>query len=207
MNKIPSIAVLALMTLLVMPVNAEMVQYNLGVDDYGELWIDGQLEAFYDGFPQGGDMTDLLDLAPGWHDIQINIKNRWGSSSVGLYTVTGPTQNIYTHVPLLDLRSLDATGSVVSGLKAEYYTLGGTTPYKTVYGEGPIAHVSGGDTGYRPGLYQGVLGDGTGPPWVGLWATFEERLSGEIYVTPVPPAVLLGILGITVAGLKLRKYA
>jgi hypothetical protein len=156
------------------------VQYDLGVDDYGDLWIDGVLEAHYDGGAAGGDTTDVLDLTPGWHDIEILIKNRWGSSSVVLQQATGPGQ--YTVVPREHLRSLDAQGQFVSGLKAEYFTLGGTMPYKTVYGEGPIHHVSGGDTGYRLGMYQGVLGDGSGPPWVGLWDTFEERVSGQILI-------------------------
>jgi hypothetical protein len=207
MRKMSLIIMPTLIMLIAAPVNAELMQYYLGVDDYGDLTIDGVLEAHYDAYPQGGDMTSILDLTPGWHDIEILIKNRWGSSSVGLYTVTGPSQNILTIVPLMDLRSLDAQGLYISGLKADYYTLGGTTPYKTVYGEGPISHVSGGDTGYRLGIYQGVLGDGSGPPWVGLWDTFEERLTGQIYVTPVPGAVLLGILGLSVAGVKLRKYA
>lgn len=153
------------------------VQYYLSVDDYGDLYIDGQLEAHYDAYPQGGDMTDVLDLSPGWHDIDILIKNRWGSSSVGLLTADLTTGDL-TIVPLADLRSLNAQGQYVSGLKAEYYTSGGTTLYKTVYGEGPIWHVSGGDTGYRPGFYQGV----SGPIWVGLWDKFEERLSGQILV-------------------------
>ena len=195
-----------LATLFVAPVNAELVQYYLGVDDYGDLWIDGVLQAHYDAAPQGGDYTPVLDLSPGWHDIEILIKNRWGSSTVSLHEVTGAGPSL-TLVPLEDLRSLDAQGSVVSGLKADYYALGGTIPYKTVYGEGPIHHTSGGDTGYRLGYYQGEYGDGTGAPWVGLWDTFEERLSGEIYVVPVPGAILLGILGLSAAGLKLRKFA
>jgi hypothetical protein len=172
---------LILITLLVAPINAAFVQYYLSVDDYGDLYIDGQLEAHYDAYPQGGDMTDVLDLSPGWHDIDILIKNRWGSSSVGLLTAALTTGDL-TIVPLADLRSLNAQGQYVSGLKAEYYTSGGTTLYKTVYGEGPIWHVSGGDTGYRPGFYQGVRG----PIWVGLWDKFEERLSGQIFVAPIP---------------------
>lgn len=207
MTKRQLIVISILATLFVAPANAELVQWTIGVDDYADLWIDGVLEAHYDASPQGGDVTDVLDLSPGWHDIEILIKNRWGSSSVGLYTYDAPT-NIYTPVPLAELRSLNATGSIVSGLTAEYYTLGGTTPYKTVYGEGPIHHVSGGDTSLRPGFYQGVSGPGGGVvPWVGLWDTFEERLSGQIHVVPVPGAILLGILGLSAAGVKLRKFA
>ncbi len=201
MNKMTLILMPILITLIVAPVNAELMQYSLSVDDYGDLWIDGVLEAHYDAHPQGSDSTDVLDLSPGWHDIEILIKNRWGSSTVGLFTFD---QGVNTGiVPLEDLRSLDAQGQWVSGLTAEYYTLGGTMPYKTVYGEGPIHHTSGGDTGYRPGFYQGV----SGPIWVGLWDTFEERLSGQINVVPVPGAVLLGMLGLSLAGVKLRKFA
>ncbi|MHC4170114.1 MAG: PKD domain-containing protein [Planctomycetota bacterium] len=181
MSKMQSILMLMFVTLLAAPASAVSVQYYLGVDDYGDLWIDGVLVAHYDGGAQGHDFTDVLDLSPGWHDVELHIKNRWGSSTVGLYEVTGPGPDL-THVPREDLRSLNEQGQYVSGLRAEYYTLGGSTPYKTVYGEGPIAHTSGGDTGYRLGYYQGEYGDGTGAPWVGLWQTFEERLYGQIYV-------------------------
>ena len=36
------------------PINAAFVQYYLSVDDYGDLYIDGQLVAHYDDDPQGG---------------------------------------------------------------------------------------------------------------------------------------------------------
>ena len=136
MRKIALLLILVLIAILEAPANAVLVQYNLGVDDYGDLYIDGQLEAHYDGRAQGGDMTSVLDLSPGWHDIEIVIKNRWGSSSVGLYTVTGPNQNIYTVVPRKDLRY----SNTQEGLIAEYYTLGGQY-VKTINGEGPIHHV------------------------------------------------------------------
>lgn len=166
----------ATVTITVTPAGTVPVQYYLGVDDYGDLYIDGQLEAHYDDYPQGGDMTDVLDLSPGWHDIEIVLKNRWGSSSVGLYEV--PEPGALTYVPREHLRSVDEQGQFVSGLRADYYTLGGQY-IKTVYGEGPLKHSSGrvyeGD--YDPDWAS--LDVPWGPSW---WNTFEEKLSGQILV-------------------------
>lgn len=57
-----------------------LVQVGLTVDDYGELYIDGQLEASYDAFPAGNTWSAPLSLSSGWHDIEIIFKNRWGSN-------------------------------------------------------------------------------------------------------------------------------
>ena len=47
---------------------------------------------------------------------------------------------------------------------------------------------------------------------VGYWRTYVSELSGtmtgaDVEIVPVPGAVLLGILGLSVAGIKLRKHA
>ncbi|MCH8120490.1 MAG: hypothetical protein IIC00_12270 [Planctomycetes bacterium] len=54
MSKKSLILMLILITLLVAPINAAFVQYYLSVDDYGDMYIDGQLVAHYDDDPQGG---------------------------------------------------------------------------------------------------------------------------------------------------------
>jgi len=177
---------------------AVSVQYFLGADDYGDLYIDGQLKAHYDDYPQGGDWTDVLDLSPGWHDIQIIFKNRWGSSSIALGEITEPTQTTYTYVPREKLRCKDASDQWVDGLRADYFTLDGVY-ITTVYGEGPIHHVSG-------RWYEDIFYDSWptnlqvpwGPSW---WNTFQEHLSGQLLVLGEnqPPVADAGDLAYLVA--------
>lgn len=80
--------------------------------------------------------------------------------------------------------------------------------------------------GYASGIYDGLTGaDMSGPvdPWIESYhnellsfdprfEVFENHYSVETpitigYVVPVPAALLLGMLGLSVAGVKLRKYA
>lgn len=162
------------------PARAETVEYVISVDDYGQLYIDGVLRASYDASPHGGARTGELDLTPGWHDIEIVYKNRWGSNALGLYKTTGPNPGDLALVPKERLRSINGAGETVPGLTADYYDLNGAY-VTTVYGEGPIFH-----SWYNyspPVLYQGV----PGALWAGIydgWGLFEERLSGQILVGP-----------------------
>jgi hypothetical protein len=181
-------------------VNAAMVEYALSVDDYGTLTLDGQRLLLIDTPGQSWQTTGPLDLSPGWHDIEIDYKNRWGTNVMAFYEVT----DVFTDVPRENLRSLDAQGQLVSGLKADYYDLSGNY-LQTVYGEGPIHH---GSIPVAPlyTAYQGV----ENTLWAGTydrWDQFEERLSGQVFVTPLPGAVLLGFLSLGMAGLKLRCLA
>jgi hypothetical protein len=162
------------------PINAlaTQVEYGFSVDDFGELYIDGILRASYDAYPAGSDRTGLLDLSPGWHDFQINYKNRWGSNCLVFYEGDGYTTA--TVVPLASFRSEDAAGNLISGLTADYYDLSGNF-IKRIYGEGPIEHgamwVGSLLVTYYEGIYPNV--------WAGLfngWSLFEERLSGQICV-------------------------
>jgi hypothetical protein len=45
------------------------------------------------------------------------------------------------------------------------------------------------------------------PGYVGATGNVDYRLQDTLYLVPVPAAVLLGVLGLGVAGWKLRKYA
>jgi len=59
------------------------IQYDVGADDYMQLFIDGALVAAYDNpAAQGGDSTELLSLSEGWHDITLIYKNRVGSNGL-----------------------------------------------------------------------------------------------------------------------------
>jgi len=183
---------------------AELVQYALSVDDYGKMTLDGQQLLLIDTPAQSSKKTAILDLSPGWHNIEIVYKNRWGSNTIAFYQMTGPARDIYTIVPKEDMRSLDGQGQLVSGLKADYFDLSGNY-VSTAYGEGPIDH---GWSAIAPlnTRYEGV----PNTLWAGTyngWGRFEERLSGQINVVPLPGAVLLGFLGLGTAGIKLRRLA
>jgi hypothetical protein len=49
--------------------------------------------------------------------------------------------------------------------------------------------------------------DGTGPMVNNLYAYSAPNYQDYVFQVPVPAAILLGILGLSVAGVKLRKYA
>jgi hypothetical protein len=179
-------------------VQAGPVTYHVSADDYAKLTIDGSLVGSYDGVPWGHVYSNV-SLPSGWYSFELIYKNRFGSTHITLEQDTGSG---FANVPKSYYRSLDATGNLIEGLRANYYTLGGSL-LGTVYGEGPINH------GWF-NLYQGQIA-----PWAGglvdtNWGLFEERLTGEIFIpgdneVPEPAsALLLGLGGLgVVAG---RRY-
>jgi hypothetical protein len=181
---------------------ADLYDITMYVDDFGSLSIGGILVGSYDGVPAAS-ITNTIDLAPGWHSIEIDYKNRFGTNSLALqWTLPGDSLSI---IPLANLRSLDQNGDLVSGLRGDYFSLAGT-PLFTVYGEGPIHHsaLNFADEIYegQPGLWAGTFGPS---------ATFQERLSGEIFLPPseVPEPSAIVLLGSVGALLfwKIRRAA
>lgn len=71
----------------------------------------------------------------------------------------------------------------INGLYAGYYSLGGVFQFD-VYGEGPLAH------GWDSSPLQTHYQNETNHLWGGVyssWVTFEERLSGAIFIGADPP--------------------
>jgi len=181
--------------------NAGSLTLALGADDYGQLTVDGTVLGTLDAYPGGG-FEVPVDLSPGWHDITIDYKNRWGSNDLALNWKL-PGDSSYSLVPLADLRSLYQAGGFGSGLFGEYFDLSGNALFNAS-AEGPIWH---GAYWFGPDLgevYNGVPGLWAGR--FGPWAAFEERLSGEIYIpdsgVPEPGTCGLVLIGV---GLVMRK--
>ncbi len=174
------------------------VQYAVGVDDFATLKIDGTLVASYDAVPAGAAYTGLLDLTPGWHDVELVYKNRYGSNflqfgQVGIGNIT-----------LDNSRSLDADGNYTDGFRADYYDLSGAF-LTTIFGEGPIEHGAMWENSQLITYYEAVYPK----VWAGMfngWSTFEERLTGQILVSdlavnPVPEPATIFLLGGSLLGL------
>lgn len=151
----------------------------------------------------------MVDLPAGWYPIELTYQNFGGSTNFYFledYTLGGTQQLVAKSW----LRSLDASGGYVSGLRADYYgDLAWTAFLGTVYGEGPIAH------GYAPGppySYQGVVNTAPNISWGPYipdagWSVFSERLTGEIYppaAVPEPATLLLVGAGLAAAAARRR---
>lgn len=189
--------------------HALIVNFQVGADDYAALTIDGSPIATLNSGGWGSAFGSY-DMTPGiWYDITIDYKNRWGSNGLALwwdqpYHAPGVfAEGIGGIVPDTYLRSSDGAGGYISGLHADYYDLSGNFLF-AVDGEGPIAHgnADGVHTFYENEF--DVLWAGT----YTFWGTFEERLTGEIRIDPVPePAtmLLLGSALLVLAGIR-RKF-
>jgi hypothetical protein len=166
----------------------------IGADDYARLSVDGLVLGTYDAYPSGG-FSSNVDLSPGWHDIAIDYKNRWGSNGLG-FSWQFATDPVNWYIPEVYFQSFDQQGSVISGLRADYFDLSGN-PQFTVYGEGPISHGASWFGSRLGEVYQGVEGNWGGQ--YGPWAQFEERLTGQILIpgdVPEPATwTLLSVAG------------
>lgn len=207
-NKMRCVSFFLLMFLTAFPgwAHATSVTFGLSADDYGTLKIDGSLLCSYDNIFASGGCTASVNLAPGWHDIEIDYKNRLGTDGLSLawdlpglgsplYGSFGSTWNVVSQT---DLRTPDGSGGYLNGLYATYYDLSGNL-LSTVNGEGPIDHSG---TNYQ---HQNV-GSWNG---FGYWSQFEERLTGQINIpNSVPEPATLLLLGSGLAGMAAlrRKF-
>lgn len=154
---------------------AATVNLLMSADDFGVVRIDGNTVISYAGVGASSPYTTFanLSLADGWHDISIDYKNTAGDNGLLLYFTY--TSNIYVgdwHWATSPfLRSLDADGNTINGLRGDYYSLAGALQ-QTVFGEGTIK-----DTYLWGGFYgSGVL--------------FEGVFTGQMYFGPDNPPAL-----------------
>jgi hypothetical protein len=173
-------AICGLATLAAVNVFATSINFNFYVDDYATVSIDGNLVGSYDNSAAAGNIVFTDDLTPGWHTFDVDYANQSGTNFLALQQEY-PGDSGYSIIPLDDFESLNASGDVIGGLRADYYdSLGGAYDF-TVYGEGPIDNgaLSFSSEIYEsePGLWAGVFGPSS---------IFEEKLSGEIDIVAAP---------------------
>ena len=179
---------------------ASMIDFNINVDDYVDLKIDGVTVEHYDAYPEAN-VPFSLNLTPGLHSVLMDYANRWGSSAL-YWSWKDPVDLTWKPVPFANLFSENASGVLINGLRADYSS--NEFGNWTVYGEGPIWH------DYTP-MYQGV----SGVPWgykISGWPHyFSENLSGDLLVNgpsavPEPSSlVLMGSLFGAVALVARRR--
>ena len=188
------------------------IEYLIGADDYVDFRIDGNVVISFD---KGENFTQFgsVDLAEGWYDVLIDYRNKGGTSGMQLFWDQG-NGSPQIKLPAAYLRSQDAGGQWVNGLKADYYWIGGSV-FHTEYGEGPIYH-HGGNYEDVPGA--DWPGGASGLPDLYSVAGWGELITGDIWVgtsaptsiDPVPePATMLllgsGLLGLAGFRRKFRK--
>ncbi|MBZ5620113.1 MAG: hypothetical protein LAQ69_15515 [Acidobacteriia bacterium] len=148
---------------------AASVTLLMAADDYGVVTIDGNVVITYCGSGASNPYTTFatLNLTDDWHTISIDYKNTTGTNGLTLNETYNPSiYQDWSWVSLAVLRSLDASGNTINGLRGDYFNLAGD-PLKTDYGEGPIHY------------------NGAYAPWSPTFSsssTFEEILTGQIYI-------------------------
>jgi len=141
--------------------SATSVLFNVNVGANGpqsssqlvNLAVDG---IFVDAGVYGVGTGIVSQATDGWYDVAIDYKSISGTSALTVFAYGG-------WLPLVDLRSLDAGGNTINGLRADYYALDGTTLLSTSYGQGPMHY-----------------GAANGGLWTGT--AFELKLTGQVYI-------------------------
>lgn len=179
---------------------ASIVHFDFYVDDYATVSIDGISRGSYDAVPAGNIVFDA-DLTQGWHDFSMDYANRYGTNFLALRQQYAGDPGISV-IPLNDFRSLNQSGQYINGLHADYYNALGGSYLFSVYGEGPIDN---GALSFTTEIYEGNIG-----LWAGTFgpsSTFEERLTGQMYISgaPEPSAGVLAIGGIGLLLLTRRR--
>ncbi len=155
-------------------------ELKVTVDDFIILKIANKLVYHYNDYPVRADIKSI-NLPEGWHSIEIEYKNKFGSNLLKLEEKL-PQRKYFSLIPKNCFRYLDDSKLFyIIGLRADYYDLHENF-IQTVLGEGPIYHAY---SDYTPAIYQNKFGlwaknfDG--------WASFEEKLRGEIYIGNTTP--------------------
>lgn len=151
---------------------------------------------------------------------EINVPG--SSQGVWFYAIRSVTHDLSLATPPVDVSGLDVVTSATLTLAIrddgtgpypayayaslddhDWMLLGEvkTTTLKDYFVDVPVAYLDDGllKVEVRSGYF--TSGDHEDFEWL------QSTLSGEFTVVPVPGAILLGILGLSAAGIKLRKFA